>query len=98
MESISTNGTTQGEDELYHRLPSVNEILQDPRIEALGGSCSHERVIDIIRTMLSDLRSRIASKQISSAELDSEVGALPTVIAEALERGPDYSLRPLINA
>ncbi|HEY1579691.1 MAG TPA: L-seryl-tRNA(Sec) selenium transferase [Terracidiphilus sp.] len=97
MESPSTKGTVQAEDELYRRLPSVNDVLQAPGMKTLGESCGHKRVADVIRTELADLRNRITSKHISSEELDVEVGALPERIAETLERGPDYSLRPLIN-
>lgn len=98
MESTSIGGKAQAEDELYRRLPSVNEVLQTPGIQALAERCNHERVVDVIRSELADLRSRIASKQISSEQLDAEVGALAGLVAKTLERDPDYSLRPLINA
>jgi len=86
-------------DDLYRRLPSVNELLLAPEIQKHIESYGHERVVDAIRRVVADLRSQIARDQISgNAPLDAELELLPEKIAAALNRGPQYSLRRVINA
>jgi L-seryl-tRNA(Ser) seleniumtransferase len=98
MESNSTQQTCHGSDELYRRLPSVNELLLTAPIQRLVEAHGREGVVDAIRRALNDRRSRISAEQLSGAALDLQLAAIPNEVAAILQRGPQYSLRRVINA
>jgi len=96
MKSNPTQETTH--DELYRRLPSVNELLLTPGIETLIQTHGRGRVLDVIRVALASLRDRISTTQLPAETLDLELASLSEQIAAILHRGSQFSLRPIINA
>jgi L-seryl-tRNA(Ser) seleniumtransferase len=90
--------TEQRREELFRSVPSVNEMLLAPEIEKLVGAYGHERVVAAVRESLAAIRANIASGELSSERLELEVGSLAERVSAILQRGPDYSLRPVINA
>lgn len=98
MESNPIEQVAQTSDALYRRLPSVNELLLDPKIAMLIETHGRERVTDAVRTILADIRAEISANQLSDGALEATLASLPQQIAGALSRGPEYSLRPVINA
>jgi L-seryl-tRNA(Ser) seleniumtransferase len=98
METNSTQQTCPGSDELYRRLPSVNELLLTAGMQQLIKAHGRERVVDAIRRALDDLRNRINAARLSGEALDLQLAAMPDEVAAVLQRGPQYSLRRVINA
>ncbi len=83
---------------MYRRLPSVNELLISEETQKYIDSHGRQRVADAIRGVVAELRNEIAIKGVSSEQLDLELAGISGRIAERLKRGPQYSLRPVINA
>ncbi len=79
------------------RLPSVDELLQAPRVAGLSVECGRALVLEAARATLAALRERIRAGLAASA-LAAELEHLPaTVEAEVRER-LGLSLRTVINA
>lgn len=98
MESNPIEETVPARGALYRRLPSVNELLLEPQIATLIEAHGRERVLNAIRTLLADIRTQISANHLSDRALDAVVAYLPQQIAEDVSHGPEYSLRPVINA
>ena len=90
--------TATGLEELYRRLPSVNELLLTPDVEKLIETYGRDRVVAAIRESLVAIRERISCGELSAAALESEIRSISDEVSRALRRGPDYSLKPVINA
>ena len=88
----------QKREELYRRLPSVNEVLLAPDVQELIAAHGHERVVAAVRECLGAIRANIAAKEISEDAIELAVGSLAERVSESLQRGPEYSLRKVINA
>ena len=93
-----TQRTERSRAELFSKLPSVNEVLLAPEVHSLVDAHGHDRVVVTIRERLDVIRAEIAADQISETELDSAVGVIAAAVVEKLRRGPEYSLKPVINA
>lgn len=85
-------------DELYRRLPSVNELILAPGFEQLVAQHGRERVLNAVRQVLELTRDEIAAGAHSSETLERRLGSLVELVSAELESGPHYSLRPVINA
>ncbi len=83
--------------ELLRQLPSVDELLAQPRLRSLAERMNRELLVEVTRAALADLRARItgASKQ---AVIALEPAALEAHIAAEIERLLSLSLLPVINA
>lgn len=77
----------------FRRLPSVDRLLADERVQALAREYPHDLLVDLARKQLEQERSAIASGKTASA-LDEIV---ESVLAEISQLG-QVSLRPVINA
>jgi L-seryl-tRNA(Ser) seleniumtransferase len=84
--------------ELYRKLPSVDELIQDAALAALIAQQGRTAVTDAARTVLARIRTEIAVGRLDPAG----VGLAVTGLAEAIERqireALSYSLRPVVNA
>src|SRR6204780_3484717 len=89
--------------DLLRQIPSVDELLRQPRMAALAARIDRELLLEITRAALTDLRARL------SAEADDTHGrrtiilpldpaALQNKIANAVEQILARSLQPVINA
>src|ERR1700689_4191761 len=89
--------------DLLRQIPSVDELLRQPRMAALAARIDRELLLEITRAALTDLRARL------SAEADDTHGrrtiilpldpaALQNEIANAVEQILAQSLQPVINA
>ena len=83
--------------ELLRQIPSVDELLSQPRLAALAARMDRSLVVEVARAVLADLRSRIAGET-NSAALAMDAAALDACIAEQVERILARSLQPVINA
>ncbi len=89
--------------ELLRQIPSVDELLLQPRLAELSKRVDRNLVVEVARAVLTDLRARITGEisAIILAEL-SALGADPTSLEERIsslvERMLSRSLQPVINA
>ena len=97
MDSRARRALTGDQANLLRQIPSVDELLSQPRLAALAQRVSREVVVEIARTVLAELRGRIAGKGTAAvASLDSVT--LEEHIASIVERMLASSLQPVINA
>src|SRR5215467_6478388 len=88
---------------LLRQLPSVDELLAQPRLAELSKRVDRNLVVDVARTVLDDLRARITSQIATSvlAEISPvacDPAALEERITALVERILAHSLLPVINA
>ncbi len=89
--------TTQ-KSALFRKLPSADELLRQPDIEALVASEGHAAVAESVRVVLARLRREIAEGRVDEKSLDLALGGLSPAVERQLRQSLSYSLRPLINA
>ena len=97
MESASKRSVSTEQAELLRRIPSVDELLAQPRLKALAGKVDRGLLLEVTRAALADLRARIAGdQQVTVLALDP--GSLEDLIVNQVERILARSLQPVINA
>jgi L-seryl-tRNA(Ser) seleniumtransferase len=97
MESRAKRVLSADQADLLRQLPSVDELLAQPRLAALAQRVSRELLVEITRTVLADLRARITGEGAATAiALDSSV--LEERITSMVEQVLFSSLGPVINA
>jgi L-seryl-tRNA(Ser) seleniumtransferase len=89
--------------ELFQKLPSTDELLRQPDMQALTERDGHSAVAESIRVVLARLRQEIAGGQIGDAQLDEKsldlaLGGLSAAVERQLRQSLSYSLLPLVNA
>lgn len=90
--------TDEAREELYRRLPSVNEVLLVPEMQELVAAHGHQRTVAAVRETLAELRAKIDAGECSREELQVEIGFIARRVSGIFLRGPEYSLLPVINA
>src|SRR5579859_1362016 len=83
--------------DLLRQIPSVDDLLAQPRLAALTQRVDRELVLDITRTVLADLRARITAEG-TAAVVALNAGALEEQISSMVERVLASTLEPVINA
>jgi L-seryl-tRNA(Ser) seleniumtransferase len=83
---------------LFQKLPSTDELLHQPEIQALVEREGHTAVAESVRTVLARLRQEIADQRLNEKSLDLALGGLSAAVEGQLRRSLSYSLRPVINA
>src|SRR6266478_1321381 len=97
MDSPARRALTGDQADLLRQIPSVDELLAQPRLAALAQRVDRELLVEITRTVLADLRGRITGEGTAAVmALDSSV--LEERIASMVERVLASSLEPVINA
>ena len=97
MDSRVRRALTADQADLLRQIPSVDELLAQPRLAALKQRVDRELLVEITRTVLADLRGRIAGEGTAAVTaLDSS--ALEERIASMVEGVLASSLEPVINA
>jgi len=77
-------------------IPSVDELLNRPRLAALAETSGRALVTDAVRSVLAELRARMKSGAAAAGE--AQIGAIEARVAEAVEAALAPSLRRVINA
>jgi L-seryl-tRNA(Ser) seleniumtransferase len=95
MESRAKRMLSADQADLLRRIPSVDELLAQPRLAALAQRVDRELLVEITRTVLADLRGRITGAG-TAVVLDSF--ALEERITSMVEQVLASSLAPVINA
>ena len=96
MDSRARRALTADQADLLRQIPSVDELLAQPRLAALAQRVDRELLVEVTRTVLADLRGRIAGEGTARVALDSV--SLEECIASLVERIVASSLEAVINA
>ena len=83
--------------ELLRRIPSVDELLAQPRLAALSKRVDRNLVVEVARTVLADLRARIAGDSNWTA-ISLDGASVEELISIQVEKILSRSLQPVINA
>jgi L-seryl-tRNA(Ser) seleniumtransferase len=83
---------------LFQKLPSTDELLRQPEMQALVEREGHSAVAESIRVILSRLRQEIADRQLDEKSLNLALGGLSEAVERQLRQSLSYSLQPVINA
>ncbi len=84
--------------DLFRLLPSVDELLRNPSLEALVQREGRKATLEAARETLDQLRSDVAAGTLDEAQLNSRIDDLPRDVERRLHASLAYSLRPVINA
>src|SRR5690242_17916943 len=102
MESRAKQALSPDQSELLRQIPSVDELLGQPRLASLTGRVDRVLLVEVTRAVLAELRSRIAGdlhpSGVAELTLLSEPAALEQHISDLVERMLAHSLQPVINA
>src|SRR6476646_7967890 len=103
METRAKQTLSPERAELLRQIPSVDELLAQPRLAALAGRVDRALVVEVTRTVLAELRSRITDQIKFTvlgefARLAADPASLEEHISSAVERILAHSLQPVINA
>src|SRR6266702_2140152 len=98
MDAPAKRAISAEQAELLRQIPSVDELLLQPRLAALSKRVERSLVVEVARAVLADLRGRIAGELAASVVAALYVGDIEATIAEWVERILAHSLQPVINA
>src|SRR5437899_5128207 len=97
MEARGKKTVSAEQAELLRQIPSVDELLAQPRLAALSKRTDRNLVVEVARAVLADLRARIAGHANSTA-LGLSAASVEELISNEVERILSRSLQPVINA
>ncbi len=83
---------------LYSSLPSLNDLLLEPRFSGVVQVESRDSVVRSMRAVLLRIREEIAEGHHDPASLNQRLGELHLAVAGEIEQNKRYSLRRVINA
>jgi L-seryl-tRNA(Ser) seleniumtransferase len=83
--------------ELLRQIPSVDELLAQPRLAALSKRVDRNLVVEVARAVLADLRARIAGDSNWTA-ISLDGASVEELISIQVEKILSRSLQPVINA
>jgi len=98
MDARAKRAISAEQAELLRQIPSVDELLLQPRLAALSKRVERSLVVEVARAVLADLRGRIAGELAASVLAALSLGDVEGTIAEWVERILAHSLQPVINA
>ena len=90
--------STANKSALFQKLPSTDELLRQPDVQALIVREGHSAVAESIRVVLARLRQEIGDGQLNEKSLDLALGGLYATVESQLHQSLSYSLLPLLNA
>jgi L-seryl-tRNA(Ser) seleniumtransferase len=97
METHGKTTVSAEQAELLRQIPSVDELLLQPRLAALTLRVDRNLVVEVARAVLSGLRARIAG-EMNVAVPGLHGLSFEELIAAEVERILSRSLQPVINA
>src|SRR5512137_2903373 len=97
MESASRRSYSSEQAELLRRIPSVDELLTQPRLAELAGRVDRSVLVEVTRAVLAEVRATIAGDPSFTVHA-LDPGSLEERIAAQVERILARSLQPVINA
>jgi L-seryl-tRNA(Ser) seleniumtransferase len=97
MDARPRRALSTEQTELLRKIPSVDELLLQPRLAALAARVDRNLVVEIARAALADLRARITGDAGVNV-LAMGAASIEEFVADAVERLLSHSLLPVINA
>src|SRR6266403_1164378 len=97
MDSPARRALTGDQADLLRQIPSVDELLAQPRLAALAQRVDRELLVEITRTVLAEVRGQITGEG-TAAVIALDPSSLQERIASMVERVLASSLEPVINA
>jgi L-seryl-tRNA(Ser) seleniumtransferase len=97
MDARAKRTVSNEQTELLRQIPSVDELLLQPRLAALSSRVDRNLVVEVARAVLSGLRARIAGDSKGTA-LAANLESVEELVAAEVERILSRSLQPVINA
>ncbi len=82
---------------MLRQIPSVDELLAQPRLMALSKRVNRSLVVEVARAVLADLRGRIAEDSNWTA-ISLDGASVEELISAQVEKILSRSLQPVINA
>ena len=103
MSTVGKRAISTEQADLLRQIPSVDELLTQPRLAELAKRVDRNLVVEIARVVLADLRARITGQMTSVilaeiSALATDPAALENRITSLVERILSHSLQPVINA
>jgi L-seryl-tRNA(Ser) seleniumtransferase len=100
MEARAKQVLSAEQAELLRQIPSVDELLAQPRLMALAERVDRALLVEVTRAALTELRARITGQSGAHAQiaLSADPAALEEHISSLVERILAHSLQPVINA
>ena len=97
MDQRSKKTVSAEQAELLRQIPSVDELLAQPRLAALSKRVDRNLVVEVARAVLADLRARIAEDSNWTA-ISLDGASVEELISFQVEKILSRSLQPVINA
>src|SRR6266849_570862 len=97
MEARAKRTVSSEQAELLRQIPSVDELLTQPRLAALASRVDRGLLVEVTRAVLEDLRARITG-EINFTALALASSSIEEFVADMVERLLAHSLWPVINA
>src|SRR3989442_14169233 len=97
MEARGKKAVSAEQAELLRQIPSVDELLAQPRLAALSKRADRNLVVEGARAVLGDLRARTAGDS-NWAALGISTESVEELISTEVDRILSRSLQPVINA
>jgi L-seryl-tRNA(Ser) seleniumtransferase len=97
MEMRGKKTVSAEQAELLQQIPSVDELLTQARLAALSKRVDRNLVVEVARTVLADLRARIAGDSNWTA-VSVDAASVEELISVQVENILSRSLQPVINA
>jgi L-seryl-tRNA(Ser) seleniumtransferase len=97
MEARGKRAISGEQTELLRQIPSVDELLLQPRLAALAKRVDRNIVVEVARAVLADLRGRIAA-DLNWSTISLDGASVEELISVQVERILSRSLQPVINA
>src|SRR5260221_4090148 len=97
MEMRGKRTVSAEQAELLRQIPSVDELLAQPRLMALSKRVDRNLVVEVARAVLADLRGRIAEDSNWTA-ISLDGASVEELISAQVEKILSRSLQPVINA
>ncbi len=82
----------------FRLLPSVDELLRGEAMQAVATREGHAATVAAARSLLDELRTRIARGEMTEEQVATAVEGVSREIEGRLREAMAYSLRPVINA
>jgi len=84
--------------DLFRLLPSIDELLRNPRLEALAQREGRSATLEAARASLEQLRADITASELDETQIRTRLDDLPRDVGQRLLQSLACSLRPVINA
>ena len=98
MEPRAKRTLSADQAELLRQIPSVDELLAQPRLASLAKRVDRDLLLEMTRAVLTDLRARITADTEVAIGVALDPESLQESIASMVERVLARSLEPVINA